>query len=670
MQDRGTGQNDVVIRGVSAGDQGEENPAAGIYFGETPVTGLSNPTNFQGAGSGDIKLVDIERVEVLKGPQGTLYGAGSMGGTVRIIPNKPNLSELGGKVAARFSQTGEQGGDNTMVQGVINLPLIEDQLAIRAVAYQFDDDGYVDNIVASYQSESAVIAQRISEGGVAIDRKAGGQESTGYRLSALWQPIEQFSTTLTYINQEVDQEGYTSVNVSLPGDFQQTNFAIGSDGLSEFQSNETDIVNLMLEYDLGWGTLFSSTSDIDFSAGSGFDSSLFFGAVGSTISDRDKDIFVQELRFASALDGPIQFLLGYYYEDNESHTVNDIRPRGSRDINGFVAFIENATVIEQHSLFGELSYDLTEQFTATLGLRSFDYDQSHPVSKRDGVERPNQGLKGNISDTNYKFNLSYTPNDDTLIYAQWAEGFRIGRFQGVILPENDPDGNGLVNFPDGERKVQEGVLDPDTTETLELGLKVSFMDNRVTLNATVFHTDWEGIPLQLTTLLTNSLSFNAGKSEVDGVEVEILAQLSEDWVLNVGSSYIESTLAEDAPSLGGVKGENMPGSADFNFNLGLEHQFTFGEYESFIRADYAYVDEYEHAFKSKIVAGDPVAGGYSLLNLKAGMEVNDINLDLFVKNLTNANDFTWVENGINRFGAARAYRLKPRTVGFNVSYNF
>jgi outer membrane receptor protein involved in Fe transport len=675
MQDRGTGQNDVVVRGIGSGDQREPNPATGVYFGETPVTGLSNPTNFQGAGSGDIKLVDIERVEVLKGPQGTLYGAGSMGGTVRIIPNKPNLSELGGKVAASFSQTGEEGGDNTMVQGVINLPLIEDQLAVRAVVYQFDNDGYIDNIAASYQTESALIAQRISEGGVAVDRKAGGQESTGYRLSALWQPIEQFSATLSYINQEVDQEGLTSINLNLPGDYQEISMAIDSNGRGEFQSNETDIINLVLEYDLGWGTLFSSTSNIEFEANSGFDGSLFSFASepSSTLSVRDTDIFVQELRFVSALDGPIQVLLGYYYEDKEAHTVNAVDSRGLIFIPGaFRITFDGVEVVEQQSLFGELSYDLTEQFTATLGFRSFDYDQSLPFSQLDGVVRPSQGQAGNISDTNYKFNLSYKPNDDTLIYAQWAEGFRIGRFQGVISPENDPDGNGLVNFPDGERKVQEGILDPDTTETLELGVKASFMDHRVTLNAAIFHTDWEGIPLLLVTSFGNGLSFNVGKSEVDGVEIEVVAQLSEDWVLNIGSSYIESVLAEDNPSLGGVKGENMPGSADFNFNVGLEHQFTLGEYDSFIRADYAYVDEYEHAFKSKLVeiVGDPVAGGYSLLNLKAGMEVNDINLDLFVKNLTNANDFTWFENGLNSSGEARAYRLKPRTIGFNVSYDF
>ena len=112
MQDRGAGQNDIVVRGISVGSQFERNPATGIYFGETPVTGLSTPTDGQGAGSGDIKLVDIERVEVLRGPQGTLYGQGSLGGTVRVIPNKPSLSNFEGKVAARYSQTGEEGGDN------------------------------------------------------------------------------------------------------------------------------------------------------------------------------------------------------------------------------------------------------------------------------------------------------------------------------------------------------------------------------------------------------------------------------------------------------------------------------------------------------------------------------------------------------------------------------
>jgi outer membrane receptor protein involved in Fe transport len=678
MQDRGAGQNDIVIRGISIGSQFERNPATGIYFGETPVTGLSSPTDGQGAGSGDIKLVDIERVEVLRGPQGTLYGQGSLGGTVRVIPNKPSLSSLEGKVAARYSQTGEQGGDNTMVQGVINIPLIEDQLAVRAVAYQFDNDGYVDNIAASYQSESTLIAERVAQGGIAVDRKAGRDEYTGFRLSALWQPIEDFTATLSYLNQEIEQDGFTAVDINLPGEFQQTSLAVDSNGRGEFISNETDIVNLVLEYDLGWGTLFSSTSNIEFEANSGYDSSwlAFFKTPNSTLSVRDMDVFIEELRFVSALDGPLQFLLGYYYEDRKKYTLNDIDAHGTNSADPlpdvFQAVIEREVDVEQQSLFGELSYDLTDQLIATAGFRYFEYDQSQPISLFNGNERTSQGLQGTVDDINYKLNISYQMNEDTLLYAQWVEGFRRGRFQATLVPErDDPDGNGLINFPDNvERAVPEGILDPDTTETFEIGLKTSLMDGRVTLNTAIFHTDWQGMPLSFPTEFGPAVFLNVGKSKVEGVELEVQTQLSESLVLNFGSSYIESTLAEDAESLGGVKGEDLPGSAGFNLNLGLEYQFNVGEYDSFVRADYAYVDDYPHAFKSRIVEGDPVAGGYSLVNLKAGVEINAINLDLFVNNLTNANDFTWVDNISNRLGSQRAYRIKPRTVGLNVSYQF
>ena len=140
--------------------------------------------------------------------------------------------------------------------------------------------------------------------------------------------------------------------------------------------------------------------------------------------------------------------------------------------------------------------------------------------------------------------------------------------------------------------------------------------------------------------------------------------------MHFSSSYIEAKLAEDAISLGGEKGESLPGSADFNLSVGMEYQFNVGEYDSFIRADYGYVSEFEHVFQSRLQDGESLPGDYSLLNLKAGMEINNINVDLFVNNLTNSNELTWVDSFFNRFNAGRAYRQKPRTVGLNLSYNF
>ncbi len=148
FQDRGAGQNSIVMRGIAVSPQ-TENEAVGVYYGETPIAGLSNAGNGGGGGNLDIKLVDIERIEVLRGPQGTLYGSGSMGGTVRVIPKAPNLQDVEGSISGRFSNTSEEGDNNTMIQGVINVPLIEDTLAMRAVAYQFDNSGYIKNVAGS-----------------------------------------------------------------------------------------------------------------------------------------------------------------------------------------------------------------------------------------------------------------------------------------------------------------------------------------------------------------------------------------------------------------------------------------------------------------------------------------------------------------------------------------
>ena len=149
FQDRGAGQNSIVIRGMATNPQLDTGSTAGAYFGETPVANMRGPASLDAGGNADVKLVDIERVEVLRGPQGTLYGAGSMAGTVRIIPNAPKLDALEGSIATRYSNTADAGGDSYSVQAVINIPVIEDKLAVRGVAYRFDNSGFVDNVAAS-----------------------------------------------------------------------------------------------------------------------------------------------------------------------------------------------------------------------------------------------------------------------------------------------------------------------------------------------------------------------------------------------------------------------------------------------------------------------------------------------------------------------------------------
>ena len=664
MQDRGAGQNTVIIRGIAAADtQGVDASTAAIYFGETPITDLGSVSVSDASGNADIKLVDIQRIEVLRGPQGTLYGSGSMGGTVRTIPNPPNLSEVEGKVAVRYSQTGEAGGTNTMQQGVLNIPLVEDTLAIRGVAYRFDNSGYIDNVAAS---QSDFLADGIAMGGQARDRgDVGSEEYTGFRLSTLWQASDDLSVMLAHTQQEIDQDGIPEVNLDLPQKFQQVRLDVGLQGdqRGEFLKNEIDITNLVLEYDLGWGSLLSSTSWIDYNTSSATDLSQAFGAAIFSPTKLESDILIEELRFVSQFEGPWQILAGLYYEDNSSKSMGAYAWSGNPGDNiGLDTEYDFDEETVQKAFFAELSYQFSEEWEATLGVRRFDYDLQRDDTSSGAFAEPPSNVEFDDDGDTFKANLTYKPSEDTLVYGQWAEGYRRGR--PVYIPSLclDPS-TGRLN--DLDLLPQEGV-ESDSLENFEIGFKTSLNDNRVTLNAAVYRVNWDGIPISLFEPSCGQFfGFNAGSSTSEGFELEVQAKLTPDLNMGFSASYGEATLSEDAPNLGD-KGDNLPGSADVNASINVEYNFTLAGMAAFVYSDYSYVHEYYHTVDESGVA----SGGYTLLNLKAGVTLSSFNIDLYVNNLTNVDDLTWVESTFPDFGMNRAYRLRPRTVGLNIGYQF
>ena len=676
MQDRGAGVNSIVIRGI-ASDPQIDDATVGSYFGEVPISNLGGSGTNGAAGNADLKLVDIERIEVLRGPQGTIYGSGSMGGTVRVMPASPNLTETEGRLATRYSQTSERGDDNTMVQAVLNLPLIEDTFAVRGVVYRFDNSGYVDNVAGS-QSGGPALDAAIAAGGVARDHgDAGSDEYTGFRLAALWQPVDVLDITLTYIQQEVEQDGQPEVNLNLSGDYQQTRLGVGANGVDrESLSNDIDIASLVANYDLGWGTVTSASSWIDYESSSESDLSII-GSPVYNAGNREIDRFTQELRLASQLDGPFQFVAGFYYEDGESDwlqtwlwsgsdpSLNPLPP-GSNFFN-----IPDVDEIEQKAFFGELSYEILEGLTATIGARHFDYDrttstgftQFEPSAPLDTIGKTSE------KDTIYKANISYALNDDMLVYGQWAEGFRLGKGLPNPSPDTvcDPDNNGIIDELGITRPTK---LESDTSENFELGVKSSFAENRISLNAAVYRIKWDGIPVLVTPFPLCSIQLNAGKATSEGVELEVEAALAENLRINASASYSEATLDDDTPSVGS-KGDNLPGSADFNISVGLEYRFTLAEYPGFARVDYSYLSEYfSSTAEDKIDPTIQGSGDFGQLNLKTGLTINDFDVDIFVNNATNEDGFTWVESVLPAFGTARGYQIRPRTVGLNIAYRF
>jgi iron complex outermembrane receptor protein len=299
--DIGVGRDATVIRGISLGPQDDGTGSGqpiGYYFGEVPLSNLSwSPP--------DIKLVDMERVEVLRGPQGTLYGAGSLAGAVRNVPAAPQLDGVHAWVEAGDSYTARLGGNNYQYQGMLNLPLISDTLAVRLVAYNFNDSGYVDNIAHSNAAFLAN-AQSYGAGALAVDQRNVGNDSySGGRISALWHPIDGLNVTLSYLTQNAVQNGFPEEQLGL-GLYQQTRLQMGAPlSGGEFLGSKVDVGNVLATYDLPWASIVSSSSysQQDFHRHYGID--YYFGGIPAPQEYNTTETgFDQEIRLVSKLEGP------------------------------------------------------------------------------------------------------------------------------------------------------------------------------------------------------------------------------------------------------------------------------------------------------------------------------------------------------------------------------
>lgn len=683
--ERGVGTNAVIIRGISSDPQRGSSlggPAVGVYFGEAPIAGLSIL-----GGSADIQLVDMARVEVLRGPQGTLFGAGSLSGTVRNVPEAPVMNEFEGKLKAELSGTGENGGDNYKLSGTFNIPIVEDVLSLRGSIYDNQYSGYVKNIADSFTGYADVAAS-VGAGNLAVDQNEVGETSyTGGRLTALWTPTEELDVTLMYVTQEIDQDGTPDVQINTGG-YTQTRLQFkdfpestvpgfggvpGNKHSGEGRTNDLEFVNLIIDYDFGWANLISSTLSYEEENLQELGLAPFFGGLPAPLLfDFESEAIVEELRLVSQLDGPFQYIVGLYYEDISIDRRNVIHWGADISENPFgTPFGPDNTLldlnyvfrdVEQKALFSEVSYDLSQTLEVTLGARFYRYDRvansmSGGVLSGDDTKRAEFDESG----SNFKANVSYRPDDDSLYYLQWSEGFRLGSTQNPI-PKNlcDIDNDNILDGTTLE--IQDGI-ESDTLENFEAGAKISVLDDRMNINVAVYRINWDGIPVSAIspTCLFTAVA-NAGKARSQGLEIETEYYVKPGLLLSVGGALNDAELTEDAVGLGD-RGDRLPGTPEYSANLGLQYEFELSGRPSYVRGDYAYVGSY---FNNLQELGQE-AGDYSQLNISAGIDFDKFSIGLFAKNLTNADDFTWVDTSVPD---TRAYRLRPRTIGINAEITF
>jgi iron complex outermembrane recepter protein len=674
----------IVIRGIETSPHLQNffsGATTATYFGETPTTnaaGLGASTNV------DLKLVDIERVEVLRGPQGTAFGSSSMGGTVRTLPVAPRLDRFEGSVAGGYSVTSGNGGDNFSLRAVGNFPIAEGRFAIRAVGYQYRDSGFYRNVAGSDPTfRTAVVNQYGAQAFAADEEEVGASEVRGGRIAALFRPSNDLRFTLSYLSQKNEVDG---MPVASNGIYSQTIFQVAPQHVVRGQKAgvtdmEIDIANVMMQYDFGWAELLATFSRTE----SGSTQAYPFGAVGihvptSSTAFSDHRENVGELRLVTRLDGAWDFLAGLYAENLKDDAVFDNLWHGSPSSNIFGANTALGARVDKRSVkqkaaFGEVSWKFLPAVTLTGGARSYRYDRAFRVDASGALYGGAAGIHdeedASASGTTYRANLSYKPNDDALLYGGWSQGFRLGQSQlGLPAGVCDLNGDGLVDGTgiaiDSTRRVNS-----DNVDSYELGAKFSSRDRRLSFAADVFRMEWTDVPVQVRPGSGNCIAgyvTNAGEALSEGVEFQLNFQVSPSFRIDFGGSYIKARLTQDVPALNARKGNRLPGSPKTNANLGVQYSFDILGRRGSARADATYVGAY---YGDLLESPALKSGDYVKVDVSARMAVlKNLDLDLFVRNLTDEDAFTFRGIVASRAREYLGFRLRPRTIGVQLSYTF
>ena len=705
----------IIVRGLNTNSSGPSSDGGTVatYINEIPV-------------AIDMRLVDVERVEVLIGPQGTLYGAGTLGGAIRYMLKEPELDFTSLEVFGNVSQTQESdsiGGEGGFI---FNLPLIEDTLAVRASLNIYEDPGFIDygyvvrepgvSLPDPDWTDSAAVNNNLKN-----VEDANGESTTTGRISVRFKPSETFEGTLNYFYQNQDSEGRSIVHYNtLSADNGL------SDLIGEYESGyryeeprekENQLLSLELKADLGFAELVSATGISNFDADGQRDQTDLlirldygyeeFPAFSSfTREIEEQDTFTQEIRLVSQNDSDINWIVGGFYNKIESDASSQEYTPGFGDfaVENFGADQSRPDQLEYYSvdrveitesaLFGEIGYQVTEKLDITVGARFYKYD----VESESAVDFPlfntlfggagpdevTLNFEQNEASDNgslFKFNAKYQFTNSVMGYATISEGFRIGGSNG-LAPCPDP----LPANQAGCGNPSEMLYDADTTTNYELGFKSTWLRSRLHFNAALFNIDWDDAQVAGATEV-GQLPYlsNAGSANAKGIEISSRAILSDSFSVYSTYAYTKAELTSDAPFLfnsdgtdGAEDGDRLPGSSEHQFSMGVNYQTDVFN-DKTLDINYGITAQSDVISRVGLRDNGETLPGYSLSNISAKLTADEWSATVYVDNVFNKYAVTSVRRSdaditsANRTDIQRNYGYfinRPLTVGIKFNYKF
>jgi iron complex outermembrane receptor protein len=723
IADLGPGQSQVAIRGISSGQVIRDQPGVkeqvGVYLDESAISvALFTP---------DLELFDLDRIEVLRGPQGTLFGAGSEAGTVRYITTQPKLGIVEGLVdgSVEVPKSGSVGGSGRLA---VNFPVGE-TAAVRFVMYEHHLPGFIDSIQPG--------------GGIKKDVNDG--DRAGMRLSMLWKPTEQLSITPRFVYQNLSTNGYPREDayniLGNPYMTTQPKVFIGERQQYTQQHEGIDddfyLGDLKLEYDFGPATLTSISSfthrrvtvlrDATQLTGSvSYDVGIPEVRVDSPLFDRTRlNVTSEELRVSSNGKATVDWLVGGFFQHVGRHYGQDLPTVGYDSFNAAAGFPLGPNPVglvdtpfysdlgyrlNQYAGFGEATWHVTNQWGVTGGVRYYKYKESR-IQSFDGVFAGNGplGVRGSVDSDGVSPRgiLSFKLNEDAQFNAQVSKGFRLG---GI----NDPINLPLCSAQDAIEFGGRGNWKDETSKNYEIGGKFRFLDRRVTLNVSAFYTDIKDLQATVTAGTCSSrLIFNVPKAQSHGIEAELFAHPNATWDFGLSATWVNARLQSSVIStqtvagvtttsiIGGLAdGNRLPtapqvqavGSVGYTLPL-TEHRDFFSVFTvQYVGSSYSQFENEEPGFGqiggqssdpyaarligyggvpgSTVISFDARLPAYSLGNLRAGVRTDRWEAAAYLNNLWDTNAHLALDYERGRSARVGYLTNQPRTIGVGAQYKF
>jgi iron complex outermembrane receptor protein len=636
----------VAIRGLTTTIYG--NPTVATVIDDVSYSGSTGAAFAWAATEFDPN--ELGQVEVLRGPQGVLYGASSLGGLIKYVTIKPTLDGVSGRLVASGS-TVENGSGGYGGSGAVNIPFGE-TFAVRASAFYRHDPGYIDNVLTGQHGIN--------------DADVGGA-----RVASLWRPSSDLSVQLSALYQSSDTNGSPNIetqNVTgMPLGDQQQSYIRNTGGYQR----RLHAYSAKVEYTFGPVTLTSISGYAVNTSDGSFDTSnlpvtialstAFFGVPYTAwVEHNETRKFSQEIRLTGSIATRADWLLGGFYTD-ETTDLNG----GQYAFQGLSGMrlghwdtSSGPVTYREPAVFANVTYHFTDRFDIQGGARYSEDRQGFQQTSSFGLSEPSASpeLSSKEHSTTYLISPSLHLTPDILVYGRIATGFRPGGINTALLADS----------------VHPRTFSPDKTRNFEIGLKGDFFDRALTLDASIYSIDWKDIQITVSdTTTTESYATNLGQARSRGVEMSLEGKPATGLTIRGWAAFSDATLTQAFPSGAaiGVAGDRLPYSSRYSGNLEAQQEFPlFAQATGFAKVSATYVGNREGEFSAGFGAGRQVYPSYTTLDLLAGAREGSWSAKIYLDNVTDKRGV--LAGGIGTLNAYAFTYIRPRTAGLSLAKEF